>query len=57
MVEMTKTMVMSRSLYSWRFVLVVNSVIKVKIKTCLQEKNTFQCSGLLFRRSCGGHTQ
>ena len=38
MVKMTKTMVMSRSLYSWRFVLVVNSVIKVKIKTCLQEK-------------------
>lgn len=31
MVEMTKTMVMSRSLYSWRFVLVENSVIKVKI--------------------------
>lgn len=31
MVEMTKTMVMSRSLYSWRFILVVKSVIKVKI--------------------------
>lgn len=31
MVEMTKTMVMSRSLYSWRFILVVYNVIKVKI--------------------------
>lgn len=31
MVEMTKTTVMSRSLYSWRFILVVYSLIKVKI--------------------------
>ncbi len=31
MVEMTKTMAMSRSLYSWRFILVVYSLIKVKI--------------------------
>lgn len=31
MVEMTNTMVMSRSLYSWRFILVVYNVIKVKI--------------------------
>ena len=31
MVEMTKTMVMSRSLYNWRFILVVYSLIKVKI--------------------------
>ena len=35
MVEMTKTMVMSRSLYSWRFVLVVNNVSSTKYK-CLK---------------------